>query len=600
MKPGPRNHSAGFASRCGARGATRAPFVFMLMAALIAVSTRAQTATNPTGTNFLRLKDFLQLVLERNEGVQLRVLELQITQKKFQAEHGAFEPELILSFSRDDNKRENTAEQRRSLGLATFEEQNNIYNAGLEALVPSGAKIRLGYNLRDLNNNVQNPRIPGGTITTNRPGIDEYQTFAGLSVTQPLLKNFGYANTLASLRLAALASDIAFQDYRRQLMETVTTAEAAYWNLFMAQEQVRFFQDSVALAEGLVRDNKTRAETGKGSDLEVLESASGLALRQTKLAEAEQKLQEAAMRAMTLYAEPALATRRGVQAVDQPEVAAADPEFLPSAEAAFDFNPDYRSQQQKIQQEEIRVAYAKNQRLPQLDLRASYGLNGLGETPAASHEDIERGRFPSFTVGIELHIPLGGDIKGRNELAAAKLRKQQALLSLKQVETQIINAVQTAVQKIHSARGAVEGNKKVVAFNQSLLETLLERLQVGKVESRKVLEVEASLFEARNAVLDALVQYERARLELDLVQGATLKTRQLDFSRTELQDRTALLLKRRERSDADYQAFMQALYATPPAVIKVAPDLVPQDQEKARRILREKLEQLGQPPAKSE
>ncbi|HEY0551485.1 MAG TPA: TolC family protein, partial [Verrucomicrobiae bacterium] len=493
----------------------------LVWAALFTSRLPAQTATNAAENNSVRLKDFLQRVIERNESIQIRLLELEITNKKFQGEHGAFEPELVLSAARDDNKRENTAEQRRSLGLATFEEQNNIYNAGLESLVPSGAKVRLGYNLRDLNNNIQDPRFPGGTISTNRPGIDEYQTFAGLSVTQPLLKNFGFASTLAGVRLAALASDIAYQDYRRQLMETIASAEAAYWNLFMAQEQVRFFRDSVALAQSIVRDNKVRAESGRGSELEVLEADAGLALRQTKLAEAEQKQQEAALRAMTFSSESALAMQPPIRAADEPDLDRAGPEFLSSVAAAFDNNPDYQSQQRKIRQEEIRLAYAQNQRLPQLDLRASYGLNGLGETPSASHEDIERGRFPSASVGVELRVPLGGDIRGRNELAAARLRKQQALLALKQVETQIINSVQTAVQKVRSARDAVESNKKVVTFNQNLLETQFERLAVGKVESRKVLEVEAALFEARNAVLDSLVQYERARLELDLVQGAT-------------------------------------------------------------------------------
>ena len=45
-------------------------------------------------------------------------------------------------------------------------------------------------------------------------------------------------------------------------------------------------------------------------------------------------------------------------------------------------------QGKKVRQEELRVAYAKNQRLPQLDLKASYGLNGLGSTPGESWDDV--------------------------------------------------------------------------------------------------------------------------------------------------------------------------------------------------------------------
>jgi outer membrane protein len=561
----------------------------LLLLVLIGLSSRVEAQV---ATNSLRLNQFIQMVLERNESIQLRLLEVEISKRRLSGEMGAFEPDLVIAASREENKRENTAEQERSLRLKIFEEENSVYRTGIEGLVPSGAKIRLGYTMRDLKNNLQDPRIASGTITTNGPRIDEYQTFAGVNFTQPLLKGFGTVNTYANIRLAALASEVAFQEYRRQLMETIATAEAAYWNLFMMQEQVKFFRESIAVAQSIVQDNRVRADAGRGSELEVLEAEAGLALRQTKLAEAEQKRKEAEMHVMTLTSDSAFAPHPVMVAADQPALDAAMPEFLRSAEAAFDLNPDYQAQLKKIKQEDVRLAYAKNQRLPQLDLSASYGLNGLGSSPARSHDDLERQSYPSWSVGLELHVLLAGNIKARNELAASKLRKEQALLSLKQVETQIINAIQAAVQKIHSTRGSVENNQKVVAFHQSLLKTQLDRLEVGKVESRKVLEVEAALFESRNAVLDAMVQYERAQLELQLVQGAILKARELEFSKDELTERTTTLLQRRKSPK-----FVMPKDTVTPASVKVSPSatepsptLSPEEIERARRSLRQKLD----------
>jgi len=248
-------------------------------------------------TNELTLKTFLQLVLQRNESLHARVLEFEISHKRLKAEQGAFEPEFVLGYDRVENERENTAEQRRSSGVLVFKEKNNIYNAGLEALVPSGARVRLGYSLRDLNNNLQDP-VFGSIVTNVTKG--EFASFAGVSLTQPLLKNAWLNANLANIRLAALASDVAFQEYRRQMMLIISTAEASYWNLYMMQEQVRFFEDSVRLAGTLVADNKTRLEAGKAAELEVLESEAGLALRQTKLAEAQQKYYETAAQMLTL------------------------------------------------------------------------------------------------------------------------------------------------------------------------------------------------------------------------------------------------------------------------------------------------------------
>ena len=125
-------------------------FITLTSAAACPGLMAATAELEPGGTNALTLRAFLQAVIERNESLQTRVLEFEISRKRFRAEQGAFEPELVLSYDRVENKRENTAEQRRSSGVLLFEEHNNIYSAGLEALVPTGARIRLGYSLRDL------------------------------------------------------------------------------------------------------------------------------------------------------------------------------------------------------------------------------------------------------------------------------------------------------------------------------------------------------------------------------------------------------------------------------------------------------------------
>lgn len=509
-----------------------------------------------SGTNTLSLRSFVQLVLQRNESLRVRLLEFEINEKRFRGEQGIFEPEVVLGYDRVDNERENTTEQRRSSGVQVFEEQNNIYNAGLEALVPSGAKVRLGYTLRDLRNNLQDP-AQGVIVTNGTRG--EWQTFAGISLTQPILKSAWLNATKASIRVAALQSDVSFQEYRRQMMLVVSTSEAAYWNLYMAQEQVRFFHESVKLAEALVTDNQTKLDAGKGSELEVLEARAGLALRKSRLAEAEQKYFENVSQLRTLLAMSGENATAILQAADEPGVAIATPPFYQSGLMALEQNPDYLAQVKKTKQEDVRVAYAKNQRLPQLDLKASYGLNGLGPDAGSSFEDVQEGGYPSWSIGAELRIPLIGGIKGKNDLAAAKLRKQQALVTLKDTETQILNAIQTALHKVASTQESASNYRNVVDYSTRLLETERTRLDAGRATSRRVLEVDAAVFEAKNAVVEAQVQYERALLELELVQGSLLQSRNLDLSQKEVRDRTTTLLRAHGISEEQYQRFAQEL-----------------------------------------
>src|ERR1051325_7185085 len=251
-------------------------------------------------TTDLTLNEMIQRVLERNEGLQGRILELAIARKKHQAEKGVFEPDLVTSYDHVENKRQ-IGLQEKTLGVVgqVCDEKNNIYNAGLESLVPTGARLKLRYSLRENNNNI-NP----SPFSSPLPFLtNEWVSFAGLSATQPLLKNFGFNSTFASIRLAALASDIAFQEYRRQLMVLISTAEATYWNLYMAQEQMLFFKESVALAESIRKDNKTRLQPERGSELEVMEAEAGLALRRSKQSDARQKFFEAINKLTSLYAD---------------------------------------------------------------------------------------------------------------------------------------------------------------------------------------------------------------------------------------------------------------------------------------------------------
>ncbi|HWX21627.1 MAG TPA: TolC family protein [Candidatus Binatia bacterium] len=514
-----------------------------------ALTLRPETLPAATpSTVGLTLPDLRQRVLQRNETLQGRLLGYEAQRSRARAEYGVFEPDLFGSFTHEVNNRKNTAQQQTELlGAATFNETNNNYESGLETLVPSGARVRLGYTLRDLENNLQPAR--GATN-------GEYQTFFGLTVTQPLLKNFGAAVTMAGIRLAAISNKMAFQEYRRDLMAVVSAAEATYWNLYLAQEQVRFFEESVKTAESILRDNRARLETGKGSELEVLEAEAGLGLRQAKLTEAQQKQVEAVNRLLSLYAQEAPADGLAVRALDVPQIPGELPEYQALRQAVFNLNPDYLIAREKVQQDLVRVGVARNQRLPALDLKGSYGLNGLGNTPGLSWTDVERQTEPSWYIGAEFHIPLGGGIKSRNELIATRLELDSSEVALRSLQLEILNSLNTAWRKIQSTRGSVAKYQTAVKYNLNVLDAALTRLEAGKIESRKVLEIEADLLESRVSVVESLVHCQLALLELEMIHGVFLERRHLEVTQGDLQLATVHLGRSRTLGDQEYRKGM--------------------------------------------
>lgn len=495
-------------------------------------------ASHPPEQGALTLEETLRKVLAHNESLQIKMLEAEISRRQFKAEKGIFEPAVVGSYERLDSQRENTQEQQSSLfsflsatNRTAFNERNDLFNGGLEFLSPIGSRFRLGYNVRRLRNNLN---------ATTRGA--EYVTTAGLSLTQPLLKNFGPAATLVRIRLAALNSDIAYQDYRRQLMLTLTRAESAYWDLYLTQEQHRITGESLATAQKIARDNKERLSVGKSSELEVLEANAGVSLRAARQNEADQKMNEAATQLATLFSGHSGDQPSGVRAVEAPRITEANLVFYECYKRAFELNPDYLSRKAQALAENIRLAYAKNQLLPQLDLKGSYGLNGLGSDVGESFEDVQRADYPAWSVGVELRIPITGGLKERNEFKAAKLNRQKALISIKEAEMQLGNALSSSLLKVRNLHSTIASQREVILFHEQLLETQLARLEVGVVDSRAVFETEEKLFQARIDLLETMVSYQKALLENELYQGAVLVERNLDLSKAELQEQTSRLL----------------------------------------------------------
>ena len=217
----------------------------------------------------LTLEDCRQLVILQNMEIASERLGWEAAKALYRGERGAlWEPQLVLSAERERNERENNSEQLVSQGVDDFSERNNIYRVALEQPLITGGQLQLGYTLRDLNNNLREQRELEG------PDRD-YEAFLGLVFTQPLLRNAGREITTSLVKMARSESEVAFQQWRRQMMQSLGSAEAAYWELHIAQERVALREASVEVAEKILEDNRARFDAGRGGEVEVQQAEAG-------------------------------------------------------------------------------------------------------------------------------------------------------------------------------------------------------------------------------------------------------------------------------------------------------------------------------------
>lgn len=459
------------------------------------------------------LQAVLTGVLDANLRLRANNLERSIARERERAEWAIFEPAFLVTVAEEANRRQNNTEQFLSQRVTVFDEQNRIYSGAIEGTLPTGGKLRVGSQVRDLGNNLQ--------TTAQR----EWESFSGVTLTQPLLRGGGWGPVAAQIKLAASDSKIAIQEYRRQMALVLSQAELSFWELKAAQELVGTRRVSLRSAETLLADNRNRVANGKMTEIEVLQAEAGLAVRRTDLVDAQQRVTEATALLNSFMGR----INEADTAITVSGELASPGEALPlPADAvgeAFANHPVYLAQVQRLEQEKIRLSFARNQRWPQLDLKASYGLNGLGLDVDHTYRAARTRDYTSWYVGLEVRVPLTGGVRERAQVRAAKHRQEQALLELKAIEIEMINAVGALARKAQSQRERAQALSGVVGLNQRLLDVELERLGAGKSESRKVLETEEELSRATVDELASRLDDRRAQVELLVQQGTYLSTR---------------------------------------------------------------------------
>jgi outer membrane protein len=467
----------------------------------------------------LPLKDFVKLVAIRNDRIAYQKTEWAIAKSGVDSVSGIYEPELTASYQYTDSDTPNTTEEefRRSFA-PTFIERNHDYSLAVESVVPTGGRVRVSYTFRDIENNIQPEPIRG----------EEEKNYFGLSLTQPLLRGAGWRSVESPLKVARKDQGIAKETFRQSLFQTISDAVSVYWDVYMAEKRKELRDRSVEIAQDVLVDEKERARFGRSSQANILDAESALAQRRVQLLAAEQSLFAVTGQLRNYIAGMPRDKKIKVDVSGMNEPGSVSFDRASMLANAYLYRPEYVAGLLRAEREDVRIQFAKNNKLPQLDLVASYGLNGLAESFGESWDDVWDGDHESVYVGVEYRMALQGNKRGKGELSAARLRKHQALLEIKAAEIAIHNSIDTAINNLESARMQVSELTGVVETNQKLLDFELAKFEAGQSNSRDLFEIEERLNRVLELELESKVNLQKAIVGAALSEGTLLQNFELE------------------------------------------------------------------------
>lgn len=475
-------------------------------------------------TNQLSLADCISLALEHNFDVQIAKINPEISRYSLNMAYASYEPSFYFSAQQSYNKMEGSSD------ISTYtpppnETWREAFQSGISGLAPWGLRYDLSGSVN--RSSGTRPDMFGNIVDRGF----EYNSDAAITLSQPLLKNFWIDQPRMTIQVNKRNLKISQLAFQQQVMTTITSVEQAYYDLIYAMENVKVQEKALQLAEELLAENKKRVQVGAMAPLDEKQAESQVASSKASLLISLQTLSNQQNALKKLISEEFLKWKNVfIQPTEQLNAIPMAFSLTDSWNKGLTQRPDIVQMRTELEKRDIQIKYYKNQLFPQLDLRGSYGRSGVDRTLGGALDDINVERDPHFSYGIVLNIPLG-NTTARNNYKSARAQRQQYLLQLKQLEQNIMVAIDDAIKQAQTSLQRVEATKQAREYAEAALKAEQKKLESGKSTSFVVLQLQRDLTSARSEEIRALADYNKALAQLSLVEGSTLERHniKLDF-----------------------------------------------------------------------
>ena len=490
----------------------------------------ANASEIPSGA--VTLEQCIQLALENNLSLRITNYQPRLAALNLRGAYGAYDPRFSLGGTdsfRESKGRQNPLE----FTIPSSETDSFRHNIGLNGVIPFGTRYSIGLNSSE---------------TTGRDSRDfpfgSYGTGFSASITQPLLRGAWIDGTRMNIKLQKQQVETSSLSVIRQITQTVSNVELAYYALIASRENVKVAEETLALTEKNFSNQKRRAEVGT------------LAKSQLPQLEAELYSQKASLLSVqNNYADSVNTLKRlltddfgAAQAAELLPVGELNPvqtvfSLNDSWDKALNQRPEILQSQISLENADIRLRYNKNQLYPQLDLRATYGLSGsdsaivkfMEKTPFVesnasfnnAFRDVSRGDYPNYSIGLQFSIPIPNR-SARASYQTAQEQKEQAVLQHKELEQSIMVEIDRLIRDAEYRFEQITVSRQARLSSDLALQNQTKRYNEGAIENYLVLQAQRDLTSRRYTEINAKVQYLIALSRLAQAEGSTLENNNIN------------------------------------------------------------------------
>lgn len=380
--------------------------------------------------------------------------------------------------------------------LDNIDNKTIYYNLGVDKTFSTGTTVSLDYEESALNNRLSTAGLAAGKIPK------AYDNNVTLALRQSLLKNaFGYSSRLMNETEKSKIDNAKLE--RDENLETVLLDSMTdYWNVFSAQETLRYALQAREKYQNLVKNTRNKARYN-------LNDPGQLSRVEAEFEQADQKVKSASFD--YLYQSQKLLTKLKYEPNQEIDFVIGEKiPPLPKLDAATIENlRSIRVSKTKLDQAKKDLSRVENMNLPQLDLVGSVQSVGIDEKRSDSFSEMTSGTRPVYYVGLEFSYALDSEAI-RGNIAEAKVARQLAEANMEKAtdDTQVLmsDVEKSTVLKFQLAKSS----ESLVDLRTKVVKDMESAYRQGRQPLVELIRSYNDLFTAQQEHAKALGNYHIA------------------------------------------------------------------------------------------
>jgi len=474
----------------------------------------------------LSLDETVKRALENNNDIAVERYNPELSEENIRLYRGYYDPLLGSTVSQ--------LSQTSPVTSAFAGAQNAVdtktttYNFSAQQLLTTGGTARVDFtNNRGSTNSVFNTFNPS------------YNSGLNARLSQPFLRNFQIDSNRFQLKVAKRNREISDVQFHQTVTNTVASVKDLYYNLLYTIDNLGAQRKSLALAQKLLDENQIRVKVGTMAPLDVVAAQSEVASREEGVIVAEAAVldaEDAIKSAIFPKNDPSVWALRIVP-TDRPTAERVTVDVEAATRKALDARTDIVAARKSLENADLNVKFASNQRLPDLSIIAAYGTNGVGGTiiqrdgfggpitgtiPGGYSDALSSvfGRdFPTWTLGVNFSYPIFNR-QADATAARAKITREQTQTSLRRLEMQIASEVRSAGRAVDTNYKRVESTRAARVLQEQRLDAEQKKFAAGMSTNFAVTQAQRDLALAAVLELQSIADYRKSLVNFDRVQMA--------------------------------------------------------------------------------